>query len=51
MCSQDGGPEESPLFHFPHKAFWVSLSACLLLAILALGLTGHFGRSQPHTQV
>ncbi|XP_076743414.1 BRICHOS domain-containing protein 5 isoform X1 [Maylandia zebra] len=46
----DGGPEESPLFHFPHKAFWVSLSACLLLAILALGLTGHFGRSQPHTQ-
>ncbi|XP_006800979.1 BRICHOS domain-containing protein 5 [Neolamprologus brichardi] len=46
----DGGPEESPLFHFPHKAFWVSLSACLLLVILALGLTGHFGRSQPHTQ-
>uniref|UniRef100_A0A3Q4HTC7 BRICHOS domain containing 5 n=1 Tax=Neolamprologus brichardi TaxID=32507 RepID=A0A3Q4HTC7_NEOBR len=34
----------------PHKAFWVSLSACLLLVILALGLTGHFGRSQPHTQ-
>uniref|UniRef100_A0A3Q0R512 BRICHOS domain containing 5 n=1 Tax=Amphilophus citrinellus TaxID=61819 RepID=A0A3Q0R512_AMPCI len=34
----------------PHKAFWVGLSASLLLVILALGLMGHFGRSQPHSQ-
>ncbi|XP_042253972.1 BRICHOS domain-containing protein 5 [Thunnus maccoyii] len=44
----DGGPAVSP--HFPHKAFWVSLSASLLLVIIALGLTGHLGVSQPHTQ-
>ncbi|XP_030611320.1 BRICHOS domain-containing protein 5 [Archocentrus centrarchus] len=46
----DGGPEASPWSHFPHKAFWVGLSASLLLVILALGLMGHFGRSQPHSQ-
>uniref|UniRef100_A0A3Q0QZS9 BRICHOS domain containing 5 n=1 Tax=Amphilophus citrinellus TaxID=61819 RepID=A0A3Q0QZS9_AMPCI len=49
-CSQDGAPEASPWSHFPHKAFWVGLSASLLLVILALGLMGHFGRSQPHSQ-
>ncbi|XP_071387069.1 BRICHOS domain-containing protein 5-like [Centroberyx affinis] len=37
----DGGPAVSS--RFPHKAFWVSLSASLLLVIVALGLTGHLG--------
>lgn len=46
---QDGGPAASP--HFPHKAFWVSLSASLLLVIIALGLTGHLGLPQLHSQV
>ncbi|XP_071319105.1 BRICHOS domain-containing protein 5 [Trachinotus anak] len=46
----DGGPAASPQSHFPHKAFWVSLSASLLLVVIALGLTGHLGLSQPHSQ-
>lgn len=46
----DGGPVAPPQFHFPHKVFWPSLSTALLLFILILGLTGHFGTSQPHTQ-
>uniref|UniRef100_A0A3B4WRH6 BRICHOS domain containing 5 n=1 Tax=Seriola lalandi dorsalis TaxID=1841481 RepID=A0A3B4WRH6_SERLL len=29
--------------HFPHKAFWVSLSASLLLVVITLGLTGYLG--------
>uniref|UniRef100_A0A3Q3K1H0 BRICHOS domain-containing protein n=1 Tax=Monopterus albus TaxID=43700 RepID=A0A3Q3K1H0_MONAL len=35
---------------FPHKAFWVSLSASLLLVITVLGLTGHLNLSQPPSQ-
>ncbi|XP_044034352.1 BRICHOS domain-containing protein 5 isoform X2 [Siniperca chuatsi] len=46
----DGGSAASSQSHFPHKAFWVSLSASLLLVIIALGLTGHLGLSQPHSQ-
>lgn len=48
---QDGGAAASSLSHFPHKAFWVTLSASLLLVLVALGLTGHLGPSQPHSQV
>ncbi|XP_070846488.1 BRICHOS domain-containing protein 5 [Chaetodon trifascialis] len=46
----DGGSAASSQSHFPHKAFWVSLSASLLLVIVALGLTGHLGLSRPHAQ-
>ncbi|KAE8284440.1 BRICHOS domain-containing protein 5 [Larimichthys crocea] len=46
----DGGSAASSQSHFPHKAFWVSLSASLLLVIVALGLTGHLGLSQPHSR-
>ncbi|XP_070783793.1 BRICHOS domain-containing protein 5 [Enoplosus armatus] len=46
----DGGSAASSQSHFPHKAFWVSLSASLLLVIIALSLTGHLGLSQPHSQ-
>ncbi|TKS90055.1 BRICHOS domain-containing protein 5 [Collichthys lucidus] len=46
----DGGSDASSQSHFPHKAFWVSLSASLLLVIVALGLTGHLGLSQPHSR-
>ncbi|XP_076616957.1 BRICHOS domain-containing protein 5 [Chaetodon auriga] len=46
----DGGSAASSQSHFPHKAFWVSLSASLLLVIVALGLTGHLGLSRPHSQ-
>ncbi|XP_070708429.1 BRICHOS domain-containing protein 5 [Pempheris klunzingeri] len=45
----DGGSAASSQSHFPHKAFWVSLSASLLLVIIALGLAGHLGLSQPHS--
>ncbi|XP_034053348.1 BRICHOS domain-containing protein 5 isoform X4 [Gymnodraco acuticeps] len=45
--SPDGGSAASPQSHFPHKAFWVSFSASLLLVIIALALTGHLGLSQP----
>ncbi|KAM9837314.1 BRICHOS domain-containing protein 5 [Aulostomus maculatus] len=44
----DGGPPASP--HFPHKAFWLSLSASLLIIIIALGLTGHLRLSQTYSQ-
>ncbi|GAA6219910.1 BRICHOS domain-containing protein 5 [Lates japonicus] len=46
----DGGPAASPQSHFPHKAFWVSLSVSLLLVVIALGLTGHLGLSRPRAQ-
>ncbi|KAM3591722.1 uncharacterized protein V6R79_006384 [Siganus canaliculatus] len=36
--------------NFPHKVFWLSLSASLLLVIVALGLTGHLGLAQPQHQ-
>uniref|UniRef100_A0A3B5ADC1 BRICHOS domain containing 5 n=1 Tax=Stegastes partitus TaxID=144197 RepID=A0A3B5ADC1_9TELE len=49
QCTQDGGPDVSSRSHFPHKAFWLSLSASLLLVVIALGLTGHLGLSQPHS--
>ncbi|XP_041830873.1 BRICHOS domain-containing protein 5 isoform X2 [Melanotaenia boesemani] len=45
----DGGPDATPRSHFSHKAFWFSLSA-LLLVIVALGLAGHLGLSQLHSQ-
>ncbi|XP_078135650.1 BRICHOS domain-containing protein 5 isoform X1 [Sander vitreus] len=45
----DGGSAASSQSHFPHKAFWVSLAASLLLVIIGLGLTGHLGLSQPHS--
>ncbi|XP_075949472.1 BRICHOS domain-containing protein 5 [Anarhichas minor] len=46
----DGGSAASTQSHFPHKTFWVSLSASLLLVVIALGLTGHLGLSQPHPE-
>ncbi|XP_039644617.1 BRICHOS domain-containing protein 5 isoform X3 [Perca fluviatilis] len=46
----DGGSAASSQSHFPHKAFWVSLSASLLLVIIGLGLTGNLGLSQPHSE-
>ncbi|KAF3704624.1 BRICHOS domain-containing protein 5 [Channa argus] len=46
----DRGPAASPWSHFPHKAFWVSLSACLLLLIIVLGLLGHLRLLQPSSQ-
>ncbi|XP_036937269.1 BRICHOS domain-containing protein 5 isoform X1 [Acanthopagrus latus] len=47
---QDGDSAASSQSRFPHKAFWVILSASLLLVIVALGLTGHLGLSRPHSQ-
>ncbi|XP_068162190.1 BRICHOS domain-containing protein 5 isoform X2 [Antennarius striatus] len=47
-CSGDS--DASSQFHFPHKAFWVSLPASLLLVIIALGLTGHLGPLEPPSQ-
>ena len=48
-----GGPisPAGPWQQETHKAFWVTLSASLLLVIIALGLTGHLWQSQPHSQV
>ncbi|XP_026171654.1 BRICHOS domain-containing protein 5 [Mastacembelus armatus] len=46
----DGGPAASPQSHFPHKAFWVSISASLLLVIVVLSLMGPLGLSQPPSQ-
>nr|XP_019938880.1 PREDICTED: BRICHOS domain-containing protein 5-like isoform X2 [Paralichthys olivaceus] len=46
----DGAPPAALQSHFPHKAFWVSLSASLLLLVITLGVTGHLGLSQPHSQ-
>ncbi|XP_068440013.1 BRICHOS domain-containing protein 5 [Clinocottus analis] len=46
----DGGSAASTQSRFPHKAFWVSLSASLLLVVIVLGLTGHLGLPQPHSE-
>ncbi|XP_037611548.1 BRICHOS domain-containing protein 5 isoform X1 [Sebastes umbrosus] len=46
----DGGSAASSQSRFPHKAFWVSLSVSLLLVIVAFGLTGHLGLSQPRSE-
>ncbi|XP_059180342.1 BRICHOS domain-containing protein 5 [Centropristis striata] len=46
----DGGSAASSQSHFPHKAFWVSLSASLLLVVIVLASTGHLGLSQPHAE-
>ncbi|XP_047465749.1 BRICHOS domain-containing protein 5 [Mugil cephalus] len=46
----DGGPDASPRSLFPHKAFWVSVSASLLLVVVALGLTGYLGLPRPRTE-
>nr|XP_033467096.1 BRICHOS domain-containing protein 5 isoform X3 [Epinephelus lanceolatus]XP_033473806.1 BRICHOS domain-containing protein 5-like isoform X3 [Epinephelus lanceolatus] len=46
----DGGSAASSKSHFPHKAFWVSLSASLLLVVIALGVIGHLRLSQPHSE-
>ncbi|XP_075890804.1 BRICHOS domain-containing protein 5 isoform X2 [Nelusetta ayraudi] len=46
----DGSPVGSPLSHCPHKAFWLCLSASLLLILVALGLTGHLRLSQLRSQ-
>lgn len=48
---QDGSPVASPLSHCPHKAFWLGLSASLLLILVALGLTGHLRLSRLRSQV
>ncbi|XP_049418534.1 BRICHOS domain-containing protein 5 isoform X3 [Epinephelus fuscoguttatus] len=48
--SRDGGSAASSKSHFPHKAFWVSLSASLLLVVIALGVIGHLRLSQPHSE-
>ncbi|XP_014035168.1 BRICHOS domain-containing protein 5 isoform X1 [Salmo salar] len=45
----DEGPTVS--CQFPHKAFWVTLSATLLLVIIALGVRGHLWVRQPDAQV
>lgn len=47
----DGGPAAPPQSHFPHKAFWVSMSAALLLVVAALWFTGHLGPSGQALQV
>ncbi|KAM8887777.1 BRICHOS domain-containing protein 5 [Synchiropus picturatus] len=36
--------------YFPHKAFWVSLSASLLLVIITLSVTSQLGLKPPRTQ-
>ncbi|XP_028332022.1 BRICHOS domain-containing protein 5 isoform X2 [Gouania willdenowi] len=48
--AQDAGTDVPPQFHFPHKCFWLSLSASLLLVLVALALTGHLGVSHPYSQ-
>ncbi|XP_020316558.1 BRICHOS domain-containing protein 5 isoform X2 [Oncorhynchus kisutch] len=45
----DEGPTVS--CQFPHKAFWVTLSATLLLVIIALSVRGHLWVRQPDAQV
>ncbi|XP_015232540.1 PREDICTED: BRICHOS domain-containing protein 5 [Cyprinodon variegatus] len=45
-CS-GGGLDSS---HFPHKAFWISLSALLLLVTVALGLAGHLALTGPRSK-
>ncbi|XP_034563470.1 BRICHOS domain-containing protein 5 [Notolabrus celidotus] len=46
----DGGSTVSPQSRFPHKAFWFSLSASLLLIIIVLSITGNLRLPTPHTQ-
>ncbi|KAM9425154.1 BRICHOS domain-containing protein 5 [Pholidichthys leucotaenia] len=46
----DGGLSFSTRSYFPHMAFWIGLSATLLLVLLTLGLTGHLGLPEPHFQ-
>ncbi|XP_071247170.1 BRICHOS domain-containing protein 5-like [Salvelinus alpinus] len=41
----DNGPAVS--YWFPHKTFWVTLSATLLPVIIALSVTGHLWLRQP----
>ncbi|XP_072311875.1 BRICHOS domain-containing protein 5 [Eucyclogobius newberryi] len=48
--STDGDPVVCSKFRYPHKAFWPSITAVLLLFILVFGLIGHFWTSQPSTQ-
>lgn len=48
--STDGGPVVPSQFHFPHKVFWPSLMALLLLFILVFGLIGNFTTQQPSSQ-
>ncbi|XP_061563593.1 BRICHOS domain-containing protein 5 [Cololabis saira] len=50
QCTDAGPDVGSPHSHFPHKAFWVSLSALLLLLIGVLGLAGHLGLSRADSQ-
>ncbi|XP_056286506.1 BRICHOS domain-containing protein 5 [Pseudoliparis swirei] len=49
-CTDGGGSAACTQSRFPHKAFWVSLSASLLLVVIALGLTGHLGLPRPHPE-
>ncbi|KAM9390734.1 BRICHOS domain-containing protein 5-like [Salvelinus alpinus] len=42
---EDNGPAVS--YWFPHKTFWVTLSATLLPVIIALSVTGHLWLRQP----
>ncbi|XP_029384325.1 BRICHOS domain-containing protein 5 isoform X2 [Echeneis naucrates] len=48
--SHNGGSAASTQSHFPHKAFWVSLSASLLLVVIAVSLTEHLRHSRPPPQ-
>ncbi|KAJ8413657.1 hypothetical protein AAFF_G00081640 [Aldrovandia affinis] len=41
----DGAPIPSP--QFPHRAFWGSLTAILLVVVIALSVTGYIGFRQP----
>ncbi|KAG7491829.1 hypothetical protein MATL_G00008280 [Megalops atlanticus] len=45
----DGAPAQSP--HFPHRAVWGSLTAVLLVVVIALSVTGQVGFRQPKPQV
>ncbi|CAL9698838.1 unnamed protein product [Knipowitschia caucasica] len=49
--STDGDPVVLSQFRFPHKAFWPSVTALLLLFILVFGVTAHFGTSKTSTQI
>ncbi|XP_074518863.1 BRICHOS domain-containing protein 5 [Halichoeres trimaculatus] len=46
----DGGSTVSPKSHFPHKAFWLSLSASLLLIIIILSITVNLKLPTSHFQ-
>ncbi|PWA16146.1 hypothetical protein CCH79_00019442, partial [Gambusia affinis] len=43
-CSQGEGSDSA---HFPAKAFWICLSALLLLVAMAIGLTGYLALTGP----